>query len=198
MNRRQFNRSIVCAGAAAFAPFHTVSAQSSKLKVGVLLPKSGLQGLIGQSCQKGADLAPAVIRDLLGIDIELMNADTETNVDTARIRAERLIQEGAHCLVGAFDSGAAASIAQVAEQRSVPFIINIAAAPRYRTGLQIRVSQFSSGLRIGDKRPNPRSRSLPGYRRGAAHCGVHARQRHLRTSECKSHHLNSPAAQFAV
>ncbi|HME59932.1 MAG TPA: ABC transporter substrate-binding protein, partial [Candidatus Binatia bacterium] len=95
MNRRQFNRSIVCAGAAAFAPSHTVSAQSSKLKVGVLLPKSGLQGLIGQTCQKGADLAPAVIRDLLGIDIELMNADTETNVDTARTRAERLIQEGA-------------------------------------------------------------------------------------------------------
>jgi branched-chain amino acid transport system substrate-binding protein len=98
--------------------------------VGILLPKSGLQGLIGQSCQKGADLAPAVIRDLLGVDIELMNADTETNIDIARTRAERLIQEGAHCLIGAFDSGAAAAIAQVAEQRAVPFIINIAAAPQ--------------------------------------------------------------------
>ena len=96
----------------------------------MLLPKSGLQGLIGQSCQKGADLAPAVIRDLLGVELELLNADTETNVDTARTRAERLIQEGAHCLVGAFDSGAAASIAQVAEQRRVPFVINIAAAPQ--------------------------------------------------------------------
>jgi branched-chain amino acid transport system substrate-binding protein len=95
-----------------------------------LLPKSGLQGLIGQSCQKGADLAPAVIKDRLGVDIELMNADTETNVDTARTRAERLIQEGAHCLVGPFDSGAAAAIAQVAEQRGVPFVINIAAAPQ--------------------------------------------------------------------
>ena len=35
-----------------------------------------------------------------------MNADTETNVDTARTRAERLVQEGAHCLAGPFDSGA--------------------------------------------------------------------------------------------
>jgi branched-chain amino acid transport system substrate-binding protein len=96
----------------------------------VLLPKSGLQGVIGQSSQKGADLAPAVIHDLLGVEIELMNADTETNVDTARTRAQRLIQEGAHCLVGPFDSGAAAAIAQVAEQRGVPFIINIAAAPQ--------------------------------------------------------------------
>ena len=130
INRRQFNKALIGAAAAALAPFNIARAQSNKLKVGVLLPKSGLQGLIGQSCQKGADLAPVVIRDLLGIDIELMNADTETNVDTARTRAEKLIQEGAHCLVGAFDSGAAAAIAQVAEQRGVPFVINIAAAPQ--------------------------------------------------------------------
>jgi len=112
------------------APFSITRGQSSKLKIGVLLPKSGVQGLIGQSCQKGADLAPAVIRELFGVEIELMNADTETNVDTARTRAERLIQEGAHCLVGPFDSGAAGAIAQVAEQRGVPFVINIAAAPQ--------------------------------------------------------------------
>ena len=131
MNRRQFTKLLAGTGAvAAFAPFSIVGAQSAKLKVGVLLPKSGLQGLIGQSCQKGADLAPGVIRELLGVDIELLNADTETNVDTARTRAERLIQDGANCLVGPFDSGAAAAIAQVAEQRGVPFVINIAAAPQ--------------------------------------------------------------------
>jgi len=130
LNRRRFNKILLTASATALAPFNIVSAQSAKLKIGVLLPKSGLQGLIGQSCQRGADLAPGVIKDLLGVDIELMNADTETNVDTARTRAERLIQEGAHCLVGPFDSGAAAAIAQVAEQRGVPFVINIAAAPQ--------------------------------------------------------------------
>lgn len=130
MNRREFSKALLATGAVALAPFNIVRAQSAKLKIGVLLPKSGVQGLIGQSCQKGADLAPGVIKDLLGVEIELMNADTETNVDTARTRAERLIQEGAHCLVGPFDSGAAAAIAQVAEQRGVPFVINIAAAPQ--------------------------------------------------------------------
>ena len=131
MDRRQFSKSVAAAGvASALAPFGIVRAQAQKLKVGVLLPRSGFQGLIGQSCQKGADLAPGVIKQLLGVDIELMNADTETNVDTARTRAERLIQEGANVLVGPFDSGAAAAIAQVAEQRGVPFIINIAAAPQ--------------------------------------------------------------------
>jgi branched-chain amino acid transport system substrate-binding protein len=34
-----------------------------------------------------------------------MNADTESNVDTARARAEKLINDGAQLLVGAFDSG---------------------------------------------------------------------------------------------
>ena len=109
MDRRQFNKTVAAVGAAAaFSPLN-VRAQAQKLKVGVLLPRSGFQGLIGQSCQKGADLAPGVIKELLGIDIELMNADTETNVDTARNRAERLIQEGANVLVGPFDSGAAAA-----------------------------------------------------------------------------------------
>jgi len=107
-----------------------VRAQATRLKVGVLLPRSGFQGFIGQSCQKGADLAPGVIKEMLGVDVELMNADTETNIDVARTRAERLIQEGANVLVGPFDSGAAAAIAQVAEQRGVPFVINIAAAPQ--------------------------------------------------------------------
>jgi branched-chain amino acid transport system substrate-binding protein len=131
MNRRRFTKLVLGSTAATMlAPCNIVRAQSNKLKVGVLLPKSGLQGLIGQSCQKGADLAPAVIRDWLGVDIELMNADTETNIDTARTRAERLIQEGAHCLVGPFDSGAAGAIAQVCEQHGIPFVINIAAAPQ--------------------------------------------------------------------
>ncbi|MBI2753122.1 MAG: ABC transporter substrate-binding protein [Betaproteobacteria bacterium] len=131
VNRRDFNKVLAgSAAAAALAPFGIVRAQGAKLKVGVLLPRSGVQGLIGQSCQKGADLAPDLVKRMLGVDIELMNADTETNVDTARTRAERLIQEGAHVLVGPFDSGAAAAIAQVAEQRGIPFVINIAAAPQ--------------------------------------------------------------------
>ena len=130
IDRRKFNTALGAAGALALSPFGIVGAQSKKLKVGVLLPRSGVQGFIGQSCQKGADLAPDVIKALLGVDIELMNADTETNVDTARTRAERLIQEGANVLVGAFDSGQTAAIAQVAEQRGIPHIINVAAAPQ--------------------------------------------------------------------
>ena len=130
-NRRKFGQAAAATAAlSALSPFGIVRAQGARLKVGVLLPRSGFLGFIGQSCQKGADLAPAVIKEMLGVDIELMNADTESSVDTARTRAERLIQEGAQVLVGAFDSGQSSAIAQVAEQRGIPFIINIAAAPQ--------------------------------------------------------------------
>ena len=130
MDRRSFTTTLAAGAASTLAPLGIVRAQSTKLKVGVILPRSGVQGVIGQSCQIGADIAPALIREMLGVDVELMNADFETNVDLARTRAERLIAEGAHVLVGPFDSGAASAIAQVAEQKGVPFVINIAAAPQ--------------------------------------------------------------------
>ena len=131
MTRRRFNQVVTVSSAGAVLGRLGIGrAQGKKLKVGVLLPRSGFQALIGQSCQKGADLAPEVLKSQLGVEIELMNADTETSVDVARTRAERLIQEGANVLVGAFDSGQSAAIAQVAEQRGVPHIVNIAAAPQ--------------------------------------------------------------------
>jgi branched-chain amino acid transport system substrate-binding protein len=131
MNRREFNKAVGAAGAAAaLAPFGIARAQSSKLKVGLLLPRSGVQALIGQSCQRAAEIGPPLIKQMLGVDVEIMSGDTESNVDVARTRAERLIQEGANVLVGAFDSGQTIAIAQVAEQRGVPLVVNIAAAPQ--------------------------------------------------------------------
>ena len=129
LTRRAFGFAAAGALATSALP-RRLRAETAKLKVGVLLPRSGLQAFIGQSCQRGADVAPELLRQRLGVEVELMNADTESNVDTARSRAERLIEQGAHVLVGAFDSGHTAAVAQVAEQRGVPHIINIAAAPQ--------------------------------------------------------------------
>ncbi len=127
------NRRHLLAGAAATAASLTapaiLRAQSAALKVGVLLPRSGFEAGIGQDCQRGVDVAPAILKSLGLPDLAIMDADTESNVDTARARAEKLINDGAQLLVGAFDSGQTAAIAQVAEQKGIPLIINIAAAP---------------------------------------------------------------------
>jgi branched-chain amino acid transport system substrate-binding protein len=130
--RSTINRRTMLAGAAAVlsAPA-IVRGQAGALRIGVILPLSGVQASIGQSCKRGADIAPVLLKQL-GYDatIELIHADFESNADVARARAERLIADGCHMLSGPFDSGAAAAIAQVAEQKGVPFVINIAAAPQ--------------------------------------------------------------------
>jgi len=131
ISRRSFAAGAGAAGLiAGIAPFNIVRAQSGPLKVGVLLPTSGAQASIGQDCKRGADLAPAIFKELGLPEIAMMNADTETNVEVARSRAEKLINDGAQLLVGAFDSGQSTAIAQVAEQKGIPYVINIAAAPQ--------------------------------------------------------------------
>ena len=85
--------------------------------------------MIGRDCQRAVELAPPILKDPGLPDLAIMNADTELNVDTARARAEKLINDGAQLLVGAFDSGHTTAIAQVAEQKGIPLVINIAASP---------------------------------------------------------------------
>jgi branched-chain amino acid transport system substrate-binding protein len=139
LTRRQFSKAALGAtGAVAIglrAP--AVLSQTTTLKIGILLPRSGFFAQQGQSCQRGAEIAAKLLPEL-GLRVELLNADTESNTDVARSRAEKLIGDGAQLLIGAFDSGNTAAIAQVAEQHAVPLVINIAAAPQltqqgYRT-----------------------------------------------------------------
>src|SRR5499427_8372963 len=130
VTRRSFATGAGAAGLlAGTVPFNLVRAQSGPLKVGVLLPRSGAQAGIGQDCQRGVELAPAIFKELGLPELAIMNADTETKVEVARARAEKLINDGAQLLVGAFDSGQSTTIAQVAEHKGIPFVINIAAAP---------------------------------------------------------------------
>src|ERR1700733_8425961 len=127
------NRRHLLAGAAATAAIVAAPAigraQSGPLKVGVLLPRSGFEAGIGHDCQRGVDIASPILKSLGLPDLTIMDGDTESNVDTAREHAEKLISDGAQLLIGAFDSGQSTAIAQVAEQKGIPLVINIAAAP---------------------------------------------------------------------
>ena len=123
------------AGAAAFvagaAPFNIVRAQGGPLKVGVILPRSGYEAGIGQDCQRGVDIAPAIFKSLGLPELTIINGDTESNVDTARARAretDRRWRPGSWSAPSIPDRLAA--IAQVAEQKGhSAYVINIAAAP---------------------------------------------------------------------
>ena len=127
LTRRSFTLGV---GAAALAAPAIVRAQGGPLKVGVLLPRSGFEAGIGQDCQRGVAIAGPILKSLGLPELSIMDGDTESSVETARSRAAKMISDGAHCLVGAFDSGQTLAIAQVAEQNGVPLIVNIAAAPQ--------------------------------------------------------------------
>jgi branched-chain amino acid transport system substrate-binding protein len=133
--RRRLGHSAL-AGAALLGaplPLREAFAQGApaNLKVGLLLPTSGLQAQIGQACRRGADVANDVFADMkMPVKLEIVNYDTETKPDVARTQAEKAIDAGCHILVGAFDSGQTIAIAQVCEQRGVPLVVNIAAAPQ--------------------------------------------------------------------
>src|SRR6202165_4493953 len=153
ISRRRFAAGVSATGLiSAVTPCKLARAQAGSLKVGVLLPRSGAQASIGQDCQRGVEIAPAIFKELGLPDLTIMNADTETNVEVARARAERLINEGVQLLVGAFDSGQSTAIAQVAEQKGIPYVINIAAAPPItEQGYKFVFRNFpTAGMILGD------------------------------------------------
>src|ERR1700710_2944562 len=105
--KSSLNRRRLLAGAAAttslLAAPAIVRAQGAALKVGVLLPRSGSQAGIGQDCFRGVELTNPILKGIGLPELEIMSADTETNVEVARSRAEKLIADGAQVLMGAFD-----------------------------------------------------------------------------------------------
>ena len=144
-----FSRRQLLAGTAGGAAFlampSIVRAQTQSLKIAVLLPQSGYLAQAGQSCHRGALVASSVLADL-GHKVELMHIDMESNPDVARTQTERAINEGAQCVIGAFDSAATLAIAQVCEQRKVPLIVNIGAAPQLtEQGYKFLVRNFPTG-----------------------------------------------------
>ena len=141
-------RAVLGGAAATFAAPAIVRAQPATLKVAVILPRSGFLAQAGQSCYRGALAAPKVLGDL-GYKIEMIHIDSESNADTARTQAEKAINEGARCLVGNFESGATLAMAQVAEQRQVPLVINVAAAPAItQQGYKYTVRNFPTSANL--------------------------------------------------
>ncbi|MCI0547400.1 MAG: ABC transporter substrate-binding protein [Candidatus Rokubacteria bacterium] len=132
-SRRRF-LGTAAGGAAAIGVPLPLRAQAPTLKVGVIHTVTGPLAEPGQACRLGAQMAADAInaaggiRSMGGAKLELLLGDTQTKPDVARAEAERLINAGAQMLMGPFNSGDAAAIVPVVQQRRVPFLIDIAAA----------------------------------------------------------------------
>lgn len=104
-------------------------AQASTLKVGTILPLTGVLSFPGLQTRRGGELATKMMKEQ-GINLDITYVDTESKPENGRVAAERLIRDGCTMLIGAWDSGATISAAQAAEAAKIPLIVNVASAPQ--------------------------------------------------------------------
>jgi branched-chain amino acid transport system substrate-binding protein len=133
VSRRTFLESAVASSVVISFP-RPLRAQAKTFKIGVVHPVTGPLAEPGQACRLGAQMAAEAInaaggiKALGGTKLELLLGDTTTKPDVGRTEAERVISQGAQMLMGSFDSGSTAAMVPVAQQRRVPFLVDIAAA----------------------------------------------------------------------
>ncbi|HJV57473.1 MAG TPA: ABC transporter substrate-binding protein [Methylomirabilota bacterium] len=133
VHRRTFLKA-TATGAAVLSFPAVLRAQVPTFKVGAIHPVTGPLAEPGQACRLGAQMAADAInaaggiRALNGMKIDLIVGDTQTKPDIGRTEAERAINQGAQMLMGSFDSGSTAAMVPVAQQRRIPFLVDIAAA----------------------------------------------------------------------
>ena len=135
MNRRNFIKttSAIGLGAVTFGVPTLLRAEAKTIKIGSIQPATGPLAVIGQGQRKGNQLAVDLInssggiKSMGGAKLELLLGDSESKAEVGRSEADRVIKDGAEVLVGAFQSGVAMAIATLAEQRQVPFVMDVAA-----------------------------------------------------------------------
>jgi len=134
LDRRDFLRGATAASLGVGAFPAVLRAQPRTIKIGMVEPLTGPMADVGQDSRLGAQLAIEAVNAAGGIKslgsarLELLVADSQTKVDAARAEAERLINGGAQLLTGGFHSAHVATLTPLAQQRRIPYIIDISAA----------------------------------------------------------------------
>jgi len=159
MNRRTFLKYSAAVGAtAAISGVPTLlRAQAPEIKIASIQPVTGVISDIGISMRRGNQMAVddinarGGIKSMGGAKLKLLLGDTEAKEEVARSEAERVIKEGAVCLVGPFLSGNAMTIATLCEQRGVPFVMDVAAADDItRKGFKYTFRVFPTTTKFAD------------------------------------------------
>src|SRR4029453_16878599 len=122
------------AGAGVIGAPRSLRAQGKTFKIGAVHPVTGPLAEPGQACRLGAQMAVDAINAAGGIKakgglkLELILGDTQTKPENGRGAAGAVVNQGALMLLGSFDSGSTAAMVSVAQQKRVPFLIDIAGA----------------------------------------------------------------------
>jgi branched-chain amino acid transport system substrate-binding protein len=151
VTRRTFLHTVVAGAAVVGAP-RSVRAQGKTFKIGVVHPVTGPLAEPGQACRLGAQMATDAINAAGGIKakdgmrLELILGDTQTKPENGRVEAERVVSLGAQMLLGSFDSGSTNAMVSVAQQKRVPFLVDIAAADQITANVAKSVKEGQQKL----------------------------------------------------
>lgn len=102
------------------------------IKIGSLHPTTGGLALDGNQMEQAVLMAVEDVNAEGGIaaldnrPLEAIVADTTGAADVGQTEAERLVNEGAVALIGAFQSAVTTNIATVAQRSQVPLVIDVA------------------------------------------------------------------------
>lgn len=116
----------------ALAPVAAPAAAQESVKVGIVLPLTGSQALFGEMESNSFALALEEINQAGGVrgrPLELVYADDRGQPGVGAAEAERLIdEEGVVMLGGGYSSAVTLAVAELAESRGMPFLVNTGAA----------------------------------------------------------------------
>ena len=135
-----------------------------EIKIGAVHPMSGMAARPGELMTRGLILAieeinaAGGIKSLGGAKLVLRLGDSQSKVEVGQSEAERLIQEGVVCLMGAGLSAITFNTTQVAERAKIPFIVDTAVADnilergfRYVFRVQPNQTNVSKGAAVALK-----------------------------------------------
>jgi branched-chain amino acid transport system substrate-binding protein len=135
-----------------------VRGQVKEVKIGSIQPMTGILAVVGKTARQGNQLAAdhinaaGGIKSMGGAKLVLVPGDTQAKPEVARAETERLMREGVHVLVGAFNSSDIAAIIQAIAQstKPVPLMIDIGSADQLtQQGVKYVFRSFTTSSVLG-------------------------------------------------
>ena len=159
VDRRTALKGIGAVGAVGVLGFPAVvRGQAKEIKIGSIQPMTGILAVVGKTSRQGNQLAvdhinaAGGIKSMGGAKLVLVPGDTQAKPEVARAETERLMGEGVHVLVGAFNSSDIAAIIQAIQQstKPIPLMIDIGSADQLtQMGVKYVFRSFTTSSTLG-------------------------------------------------
>jgi len=159
VDRRTMLKGMGAVGTAGILGFPAVvRGQVKEVKIGSIQPMTGILAVVGKTARQGNQLAAdhinaaGGIKSMGGAKLVLVPGDTQAKPEVARAETERLMREGVHVLVGAFNSSDIAAIIQAIAQstKPVPLMIDIGSADQLtQQGVKYVFRSFTTSSVLG-------------------------------------------------